>query len=292
MSSSQHDAEDRLPLGQDYILTRNNRRFETFIGMLTDPTAPPTIGSITAKAGMGKTIAINKYMNHHGKEAFVNGLPTIARCKIPTNSTGATVARELLLSVGESPPLSGNKHIIAKLVSEAIMINGVKMIFVDESDRLNSDSFDVIRSVYDKSGCVFVIVGLPQILRVINKHEQFSSRVGLRMKFEPPTLDEVLDVILPDLVVPNWQYNVEDETDRTLGIAAWKMSGSFRRLRNLLDRAASLCRMRNEERIVIPTLEETFELVKHEEEDREAKKWSDGDLERESERRKRGKKKK
>lgn len=246
MFSSQDYAEDKLPAGQDYISTKNNTRFDLFVGLLTDPEASPTIGCVTGNPGMGKTIAINRYIDHHAKKAFVNGLPTIARCKIPTNSTGATVARELLLAVGESPPLSGNKHTIAKLVSESIMINGVKTIFVDESDRLNSDSFDVIRYIYDSTGCIFVIVGLPRILQVIEKHEQFSSRVGLRMKFEPPTLDEILDTVLPNLVVNYWQYDAKDDTDRAIGTAAWKMSGSFRRLRNLLERAASLCRMRNE----------------------------------------------
>jgi DNA transposition AAA+ family ATPase len=286
MSTKLTYAEDRLPKNQHYINTRNNRRFETTVVLLTDPIANPTMGCVTGKPGMGKSIAIQKYMQQQMGTKLLVGLPTVVRCKVPTNATAATVARELMLTVGEDPASTGNRHTIATRVAEAIERNGVNLVFIDESDRLNRESFDIIRYIFDKTGCVFVIVGLPKILSVIDKHEQFASRVGLRMEFEKPCLDEVLDLILPNLAIPGWQYIPDNEKDRQLGTEAWRMTGTFRRLRNLLERAGSFCRIEGKNHIDLIALQAAFEYVSTEEERRNQRQsYSCGEMENDSENR-------
>ncbi|HRW97997.1 MAG TPA: ATP-binding protein [Cyclobacteriaceae bacterium] len=279
-------AENELPPGQALIDTKNNRAFETFVTILTDEKSSPTIGCVTGISGVGKTIAIEKYMQQYVK-GFIVGLPSVIALKIPTNATARTVASELARSLGEKPPRSGNKHDIAEMVTRIIENNGVKLIFVDEADRLNRESFDIIRYVFDRTGCKFVIVGLPDVLNVIERHQQFSSRAGLRMKFERPDLDEVLSTILPNMVVPQWKYHPNDDADRKMGILAWEMSGNFRRLRNLLERAGSLCRLLKSPYITEEILRSIFQYTGnyHEQQFLSEPTYSDGLLENRSEKR-------
>jgi len=279
-------AEDTLPEGQDYIHTRNNRRFEAFVEMLTDPEAAPTIGCVTGKPGSGKTIAIAKDYQSRVRNTTISHLPEIVMTKIPTNATASTVAKVILGALGENTNIRGNRHDFAEKIVRAISDNGVKLIYVDESDRLNKDSFDIIRYVHDRTGCTFIIVGLPDVLQVIDRYEQFSSRVGLRMTFKPLELEEVMDVILPNIVIKGWIYDPGNDDDRKLGTEAWKMSGSFRRLRNLLERAAVKARKDNV-KIDLDLLKAAFEhTASSEEKRRKSKKnYSSGNLESESERR-------
>jgi len=53
---------------------------------------------------------------------------------------------------------------IAAEVAAAIERNDLKIIIVDEADRLNEDSFEVLRHLFDKTGCPILLVDLPSIL--------------------------------------------------------------------------------------------------------------------------------
>ena len=53
---------------------------------------------------------------------------------------------------------------IAAEVAAAIERNDLKLIIVDEADRLNEDSFEVLRHLFDKTGCPILLVDLPSIL--------------------------------------------------------------------------------------------------------------------------------
>lgn len=282
-------AEDEFPEGQKPIMTKNNKKFEAYITLLTYPKKTSKMGVSIGKAGVGKTLAINKFIEENTQND-IQSLPTIAKFKVPTTATARTVAQELCRALDEIPSKSGNKHDIANEAVDYIERNGIKLIFVDEADRLNAESFDIIRYMFDRTGCVFVIVGLPQILQVIDGHEQFASRIGPRMEFTKPDLEEVLDTILPQLTVLNWQYDVTSIEDRNLGELAWKMSRSFRRLRTLLESAGILADLQKETCITEVILRDAFELLGSKDDKQNIQKPpqeppSDTKLEDESERR-------
>jgi hypothetical protein len=107
-----------------------------------------------------------------------------------------------------------------------------------------------------------VIVGLPQILRVIHRHEKFVSRVGLHMEFLPLTQEEVLTTILPALTLPYWQYQVDDSADQQMGAQLWqRVSPSFRKLRVVLQYASQIAHARQAARITPEILVETQRLT-------------------------------
>ena len=61
------------------------------------------------------------------------------------------------------------------------------------------------------------------------------------MPFVPLALEEVLDVILPQLVFPCWNYQPELPADRQLGETIWhKVNPSLRNLATLLATASQM----------------------------------------------------
>ena len=90
-----------------------------------------------------------------------------------------------LLSAPHDRPKGQNVYQLADEAAAAIVRNDVELIIVDEADRLTAESFDILRHVHDKSGCRVVVVGLPELLSVIDSQEKFASRVALRMQFTP-----------------------------------------------------------------------------------------------------------
>lgn len=235
-------AEDHLPEGQPVIETKNVKRCRSFMRLLTDPERrSPTMGVITGLAGVGKTIATQYYLDSlapHPQTA----LPPAIKIKVMPRSTPRALAKTILDSLLEKSRGS-NIYEMADEVAAAISRNCLHLLVVDEADRLNEDSFEVLRHLFDKTGCRIVLVGLPNILSVIERHQKFSSRVGLRMSFTPLALDEVLDLILPKLVFPHWNYDPVKGSDREMGAVIWhKVNPSLRNLHSLLSTASQMAR--------------------------------------------------
>lgn len=235
-------AEDHLPEGQPLIETKNVKRCRSLMRMITDPRRrTPTMGVISGVAGVGKTIATQYYLDSLPPHAQT-ALPTAIKVKVMPRSTPKALAQTILDSLLEKPE-GRNIYEIADNAAVAIKRNYVTLVVVDEADRLNEDSFDVLRHLFDKTGCRIVLVGLPNILSVIDKYEKFSSRVGLRMPFVPLTMKEVLETVLPKIVLPYWTYDPKNEADRQLGEKIWhKVNPSLRNLQSLLETASQIAR--------------------------------------------------
>jgi DNA transposition AAA+ family ATPase len=235
-------AEDHLPHGQPVIETKNVKRCRSFLRLITDPERrSPTMGVITGRAGVGKTIASQHYLDSLAPQAQT-ALPTAIKIKVMPRSTPRALAKTILDSLLEKSR-GRNIYEMADEVATAIERNSIHLLIVDEADRLNEDSFDVLRHLFDKTGCRVVLVGLPTILSVIERHEKFSSRVGLRMSFTPLLVEEVLDLVLPQLVFPHWTYDPAKPSDREMGTVIWhKVNPSLRNLHSLLSTASQMAR--------------------------------------------------
>jgi DNA transposition AAA+ family ATPase len=137
----------------------------------------------------------------------------------------------------------------------AIERNNLRLLIFDEADRLNDDSFEVVRFLLEKTGCPILLIGLPSLLQVIRRQEKFDSRARLRMSFKPLSLEEVLTVVLPGLVFQRWSFDPNNETDRQMGEAIWrKVCPNLRNLRSLLDNANILAKAKGEEKITLPLI--------------------------------------
>ncbi len=267
-------AEDHLPDGQKTIQTTNVKRSKVFIQLLTDPERRKTkMGLITGLPGMGKTIAAQDYLDNLAPHAHT-ALPIAIKIKVKPRSTPLALTKVIMDGLQEK--YRGNTVFeIADEAAAAIERNDLKLLIVDEANRLNEDSFEVLRHLFDKTGCPILLVGLPSIRRVIDRHEQFSSRVGPRMQFKPLELEEILNVVLPQLVFPRWTYDPLREADRQMGEAIWsKVNPSLRNLTNLLDLAGQTARALNQPTITQACIDEAFQWLMTEEDHHRARRKS------------------
>ena len=174
-------AEDRLPAGQAPIQTTGVKFLGRFMKVIIDSkvnTGYSTMGVITGNAGIGKTIAIQAFVDGFEPRSHT-GLPAVVKVKVKPDSTPKAVAADILASLSEKPR-GHNRYELADEVAVAIVRNDLILLIVDEADRLNAASFDLLRHIHDKTGCPIVLVGLPDILKVIGRQEKFASRVGMK----------------------------------------------------------------------------------------------------------------
>ena len=272
MSASYY--EDRLPKGQSPIETSNVKRLLTCTYYLTDPNNPySTIVVVTAPAGAGKTIAAG-FCQQAVERRFSSALPATLKVKVMPRSTSGVLAMDVLKNLGERVRGDNSAQLTAA-AARGIERNDTRLVIFDQGDRLKDDSFEVVRYLQDKTGCPILVVGLPSIWGVIERHEKFNSRVGLRMSFEPLSLQEMIDVVLPQLVFPRWSFDPRNDNDRAMGEELWKRVGpSLRKLRNVLTIASKTAVATEKDRITLPLITEAFSWVMSQEDKYQERKRS------------------
>lgn len=286
---------DTLPDGQPAIQTYNSTRLEQLCTLArASRRMYPTMGLVTGSPGMGKTTAIHKYVSGHAPYSHT-GLCPVVRVEVPDHPTRKSLITAILRALGETPMNENESYdLLIKEAVDAIKKNGIELMFLDEGDRLNDDTFECIRRIFDDTGCPIITVGLPAIKKVIDRHEKFSSRVSLRMEFLEPTLEEVSETILPQLAFPHWVFDPQCETDQALGHYIWeRVRPSFRRLRDVLQHANELAEQYGNERIALEQIQAVLQLtgLPVRESEEPASRDSDGksDYERRSEERQKAK---
>ncbi len=78
------------------------------------------------------------------------------------------------MGVITGPPGMGKT--IAASAAAAIERNDLKLIIVDEADRLNEDSFEVLRHLFDKTGCPILLIDLPSILERLTERDNDKGK--------------------------------------------------------------------------------------------------------------------
>lgn len=107
-----------------------------------------------------------------------------------------------------------------------------------------------------------MVVGLRQILRVIEVYEKFESRIGPHIEFHPPSDDEVFSTILPQLIIPRWKFDPSSEADIAMGMELWgRTKPSFRNLRKVLQYASLLAELHQKERISRNILKQSCQIM-------------------------------
>ena len=168
-------AEDYLPSGQPPIETSNVRHVLTFVHLIRDPDRSYTaIGTVTGPPGVGKTIAFQYYIDTQAPRPDT-WLPAVVKVKVKPRTTPKAFAVDLILALHDRVK-GRNVYEIADEAVAAIVRNNVELIVVDEADRLTAESFDILRHIQDKSGCRIVVVGLPELLSVIDSQEKFAEQ--------------------------------------------------------------------------------------------------------------------
>jgi len=233
--------EDRLPPEQKYIITQNVTKFDMFANKVIEAkgqTGYGLMGIATAPSGWGKSIALHYFLDNVTRHPHT-GLPSCIGIRVKPQANPRAMLDDLYKGLGERAPRRLTRFNIADEAVKIIRATDLRGIFTDESNQLGADGLEFLRYVFDKSGCAVILVALPDIMTVIQRYTTLGDRIGHELRFLPSTEDEVLDTILPELLIPHWVYDRASEVDRRMGQELWAHArSSFRRLRTLLVKAS------------------------------------------------------
>lgn len=229
-----------FPPGQTMIQTNNVTLSHVVLDLaMQSRKCYPVMSVVTGPPGTGKSVMLDGYLSRQ-KPLPGTGMVGVIKNEVKPRPIEKGLAMDLAISLQDK--ITGRTtYAIEDEIVDAIQRNFVQLLIFDEADRLNEACFELIRHIFDRTGCPAVLVGLPSIWRVINQHDKFKSRIGLKMQFQPILKEEMLHTILPQLYFEHWLYDPKNEVDLQLGEYIWSLVGSsLRKLRNLLQNANSV----------------------------------------------------
>ncbi len=247
------------PFEQAFIQTSILRIFVDVAELLTETCCCKAIVGLAVGApGIGKSASLLCYQELLArKEIPVKAISIrVSPCPTPSSLIG-----QLSDALGE-PILAMRTASRLNDIAAAARLQDLRLMMLDESDRLNDRCLDLLCSFLDMVRCNCLLVGLPSLLQRCQKHEWLRSRVGMCVKFTPLSFEEVLYRVLPALTFPGWEFDPTREADCLLAELLWEgVSPSLRRLLIVLGNASTLAHMQHEPRITDSYIQQALQLL-------------------------------
>jgi DNA transposition AAA+ family ATPase len=186
-----------------FLITSQYRRFAEFCNKSQ---TSKFIGLFYGKTGLGKTESALHYSNWRLVESLLNK-PAAARV-IPTSivhCSAAVFTPDVNISTSK---LESNIKVLRnrfdELLDQATTWHGtdcaqfyphrfLKLLIIDEADRLKLGALEVVRDLYDRKNLSIVLVGSPGIERRLKRsgYGQLHSRFNLIYEMQPLNTNEM-----------------------------------------------------------------------------------------------------
>ncbi|MFC8898522.1 AAA family ATPase [Streptomyces cinereoruber] len=160
--------------------------FQMTARIVRDLVAHAATGVVHGPAGTGKTFAVEAALE------ALDALPPVQRPQVcvltfPSRPTMRMIADQLLRELtGADTPTSRNRFdLTTKLIG--LLATPMRLIVVDEAQRLNSDCIELLRHLHDhpKTRFALLYVGGDGCWEVLSKEPMLRSRVFRRLPFSP-----------------------------------------------------------------------------------------------------------
>lgn len=223
------------------IETKAINEFTMFCNTLMN-TKLPMIGFVYGPPGIGKTASADTYYDNL-PDNKINGLKHTLKVSTNQKPTNLSEVTQLYTAVGEITTRNRYSNVLLHELYDLLIGNLIKLIIIDEADRLRNDVFEMYRDIYDHKdlGISLVFIGLPKLISSAKKVEQFYDRVGPKREFNRPDQDEFIYGIMPKLNFDRLIFSPDKESDIKLAKYVYRLSrGNFRNVMDLLNLASTV----------------------------------------------------
>jgi len=174
------------------VKTKDVSRFiQATNDLLCRPESTEGMGVLWGTPGTGKTTAL----------AYIVNVYDGIYIRAMTCSSITSILGDLCRAVGEERKLRKTDMVELIVTRLCKGDNGApppppRPIFIDEADYLfkNFELVDILRDIYDNSGCPVIMVGMEDIARKIREHGRFARRITQWIEFRGLDLEDTTQV--------------------------------------------------------------------------------------------------
>jgi DNA transposition AAA+ family ATPase len=165
----------------EFIETSRVMAFREAAGVVADTEkGQPGLMLVWGFAGRGKTECAKNYAIRNKRTVYLRAMedwsPTGMLSKICKELNGMQPGRANL----------------AKQVAIEELDDNMRMLLIDEADRLSTKNIEHLRDIHDETGCPIVLIGEPSIYAQIKARTRIWQRVTRAVEFGPVVTDDVL----------------------------------------------------------------------------------------------------
>ncbi len=257
-------------MSRDFIITKEHRRFTEFANAVRKER---TIGICHGDAGVGKTQSGRRYARWDSIEPFITdwGSRTDtdtehyaaahrSRYTPPVLPKPAQLIREidhmqtrLGICIDEHLRAAGK---VTDPVVRSDLRKNVELLIIDEAERLNATTLEVLRDRHDREHIAIILIGMPGIDQRFRHYPQLYSRLGFSHRYRNLGRDELLFVLTRHWKRLGRTLDPDDFTDAQAIAAIERITrGNFRLLERLFPQIARVLKINELETITDDVIE-------------------------------------
>jgi DNA transposition AAA+ family ATPase len=138
----------------------------------------------------------------------------------------------------------------------------VKLIIIDEADRLRPKSLEQVRDIYGRQAIAIILIGMPGIEKRLIRSPQLYSRIGFSHVYKPLSKDEIAFIIQNHLKLLNASIDSNSFSDQE-AIATFSLitQGNFRLINRLLKQTIRIMEVNQSTHITKEIIEAARECL-------------------------------
>ncbi len=132
----------------------------------------------------------------------------------------------------------------------------IDLIIIDEIDRLNYKTLEIIRDIYDQLDIGMILIGMPGIEKRLSRYPQLYSRIGFSHQFDKLTNDElkhILEYKWQELSLPVSYEDFEDY--EAINTVIKITNGNFRLVQRLFSQIVRIMEINELNKITVDVIE-------------------------------------
>jgi DNA transposition AAA+ family ATPase len=242
----------------EFITTKEYKRFAEFCNACK---VESYIGLCYGPAGVGKSMAAyhfakweiverelksksQNFMDYKHPSVVIDDFDTVLYLPEVTNSPNAVRHQVINLICDFEFLVSQSIHRDKPDDWLELVRERVKLLIIDEADRLQSKSLEQIRDFYDRHKIAVIFIGMPGIEKRLVRFPQLYSRIGFAHAYKPLCEEETAFIIKNHLHVFGISMNTDDFTDQEAIAAITRITqGNFRLINRLLKQATRIMKV-------------------------------------------------